>query len=84
MLWIEKGGERQIKEEIEAYNPLIPKGNILPFTFMLQYPDENKRKRMLAQLGLPELRSCSPDVNRTYREANLFELIKIQNTSSAC
>lgn len=26
MLWIEKGGEKQIEEELSAYNPLIPQG----------------------------------------------------------
>ena len=29
MLFIEKGGEEQISDEIEAYNPLIPKGREL-------------------------------------------------------
>jgi len=29
MLSIEKGGPEQIKDELEAYNPLIPKGKQL-------------------------------------------------------
>ena len=29
MLYIERGGEAQIKDELEAYNPLIPKGDEL-------------------------------------------------------
>ena len=27
MLYIEKGGEEQLKDELTAYNPLIPNGN---------------------------------------------------------
>ena len=26
MLYIEKGGDEQLKDELNAYNPLIPKG----------------------------------------------------------
>ncbi len=26
MLWVEKGGQKQAVEEIEAYNPLLPQG----------------------------------------------------------
>ena len=28
MLYIEKGGDEQLKDELNAYNPLIPKGKI--------------------------------------------------------
>ena len=34
MLYIEKGGDEQIKDELAAYNPLIPKGNELVATLM--------------------------------------------------
>src|SRR3546814_6226710 len=34
MLWIEKGGEAQIEDELRAYNPLIPKGSELVATVM--------------------------------------------------
>ena len=34
MLHIEKGGESQLKDELEAYNPLIPKGKELVATLM--------------------------------------------------
>ena len=35
---IEKGGEEQIIQELEAYNPLIPSGNELIATMMLALP----------------------------------------------
>ena len=34
MLFIEKGGEEQIADELSAYNPLIPKGQELVATVM--------------------------------------------------
>jgi hypothetical protein len=51
MLWIEKGGEKQINDELEAYNPLIPKGHELVATLMFEIDDENRRARLLAGLG---------------------------------
>jgi len=39
-----------IREELEAYNPLIPDGKNLKVTFMLEYPDENERRQQLAKL----------------------------------
>jgi len=51
MLYIEKGGEEQIKDELEAYNPLIPQGNELVATMMIEIEDEKRRARQLAQLG---------------------------------
>ena len=36
MLFIEKGGEEQIADELRAYNPLIPKGSELVATVMLE------------------------------------------------
>jgi hypothetical protein len=51
MLYIERGGEEQIADELAAYNPLIPKGAELVATFMIEIDDPEKRKRMLARLG---------------------------------
>jgi len=51
MLWIEKGGEEQLPDELAAYNPMIPKGSELSATLMLEIPDEIKRRRILAELG---------------------------------
>lgn len=39
-----------IDEELHAYNPLIPDGNNLKATFMLEYDDPKERKAALAKL----------------------------------
>lgn len=51
MLYIEKGGDEQIEGELAAYNPLIPKGEELVATFMIEIDDPARRARMLAGLG---------------------------------
>ena len=51
MLWIEKGGEQQIADELAAYNPLIPQGSELVATLMFEIEDERRRKMLLSQLG---------------------------------
>jgi hypothetical protein len=51
MLYIEKGGESQIKDEFEAYNPLIPQGSELVATVMFEIEDPARRARELARLG---------------------------------
>jgi len=51
MLRIEKIFEADaIKEELEVYNPLIPDGTNWKATFMVEYPDVEERKKMLARL----------------------------------
>ncbi|MDK9722104.1 MAG: DUF3501 family protein [Rhodospirillales bacterium] len=51
MLWTEKGGAEQLKDELEAYNPLVPNGSELVATFMLEYEDPERRSQVLATLG---------------------------------
>ncbi len=51
MLYIEKGGAEQAKDEIAAYNPLIPNGRELVATFMIEIDDPHRRKRVLGTLG---------------------------------
>jgi hypothetical protein len=51
MLYIEKGGEDQIEDEIAAYNPLIPQGDNLVATVMLEIDDPARRATVLARLG---------------------------------
>ena len=51
MLYIEKGGEEQAKDELAAYNPLIPNGQELVATFMIEIDDPLRRARVLAGLG---------------------------------
>src|SRR3954469_7572440 len=51
MLRIEKGGEEQIAGELEAYNPLIPQGDELIATMMLEIEDADRRHATLLTLG---------------------------------
>ena len=51
MLRVERVFEEDgIKEELEAYNPLIPNGNNWKATIMIEYPDVEQRHRELARL----------------------------------
>jgi hypothetical protein len=51
MLYVEKGGEAQIADELSAYNPMIPQGNELVATVMLEIDDPARRATVLARLG---------------------------------
>jgi hypothetical protein len=51
MLYIEKGGEAQIADELSAYNPLIPQGRELVATVMFEIDDPQRRHTFLAKLG---------------------------------
>jgi hypothetical protein len=51
MLFIEKGGDEQIKDELSAYNPLIPKGRELVATIMFEIDEPVRRANFLARLG---------------------------------
>lgn len=51
MLFIEKGGEAQVEDELRAYNPLIPQGRELVATMMIEVEDAVRRARVLRQLG---------------------------------
>ena len=51
MLRIEKGGEEQLRDELEAYNPLIPKGRELVATVMFEIDNANIRTAFLLGLG---------------------------------
>lgn len=51
MLYIEKGGEEQIEDELRAYNPLIPQGRELVATVMFEIDDPQRRKTFLSKLG---------------------------------
>jgi hypothetical protein len=51
MLRVEKiFDEEGIAQEIEAYAPLVPDGSNWKATMMIEYPDENERRRELARL----------------------------------
>ncbi len=51
MLYVEKGGEDQIADELAAYNPMIPQGNELIATVMLEIDDPARRATVLSRLG---------------------------------
>ncbi|MEJ2120813.1 MAG: DUF3501 family protein [Alphaproteobacteria bacterium] len=51
MLYIEKGGEEQIADELAAYNPLIPNGSELVATVMFEIDEPVRRATALAKLG---------------------------------
>ena len=51
MLRIEKiFNKKEIQEEINAYNPLIPDGTNLKATMLIMYPDVEVRREMLFKL----------------------------------
>ena len=51
MLHIEKGGNEQLKDELSAYNPLIPKGKELVATLMFEIDDPILRENILSKVG---------------------------------
>ena len=51
MLNIEKGGEAQLADGLEAYNPLIPRDFELSATVMFEIDDSVRRAAALMQLG---------------------------------
>ncbi|HXF66403.1 MAG TPA: DUF3501 family protein [Burkholderiales bacterium] len=42
--------EEGIQDELDAYNPLVPDGTNWKATLMIEYPDLEERRRMLAKL----------------------------------
>lgn len=51
MLRVERIFEEEgILDELGAYNPLVPDGSNWKATMLIEYPDENERRTMLAQL----------------------------------
>jgi hypothetical protein len=51
MLHTEKGGAAQIPDELRAYNPLIPQGDELIATLMIEIDDPKRRDRELYRLA---------------------------------
>lgn len=64
MLYVERGGDEQIADELDAYNPLIPQGEDLIATFMLEIADPQQRARELRKLGGIE-NSCKIEMGST-------------------
>ena len=51
MLHIEKGGEEQLKDELIAYNPLVPNGKELIATLMFEIDNPISRAAFLGKVG---------------------------------
>jgi len=51
MLHIEKGGDEQLKDELIAYNPLIPNGKELTVTLMFEIDNPISRGSFLGKVG---------------------------------
>ena len=51
MLYIEKGGDEQLKDELVAYNPLIPNGKELTATLMFEIDNPLSRAAFLGKVG---------------------------------
>ena len=51
MLYIEKGGDEQLHDELIAYNPLIPNGKELTATLMFEIDNPISRAAFLAKVG---------------------------------
>ena len=51
MLHIEKGGDEQLKDELNAYNPLVPKGKELVATLMFEIDNPISRAAFLGKVG---------------------------------
>jgi len=51
MLYIEKGGDEQLLDELSAYNPLIPNGKELTATLMFEIDNPISRAAFLGKVG---------------------------------
>ena len=51
MLYIEKGGDEQLQDELNAYNPLIPNGKELTATLMFEIDNPISRAAFLGKVG---------------------------------
>ena len=51
MLYIEKGGDEQLQDELTAYNPLIPNGKELTATLMFEIDNPVSRAAFLGKVG---------------------------------
>jgi len=51
MLHIEKGGDEQLKDELIAYNPLVPNGRELTATLMFEIDNPISRGAFLGKVG---------------------------------
>ena len=75
MLRIEKiFNKKEMQEEIDAYNPLIPDGDNFKATMLIMYPDVEERKVMLSKLHGIENNiwlSCGPKMITAFADEDL-------------
>ncbi len=51
LIYIENGGAAQLADELEAYSPLVPRGDELVATVMFEIDDAARRKTQLVRIG---------------------------------
>lgn len=51
MLRIEKGGDEQLKDELAAYAPMVPKGSEMTMTLLFEIEDAVRRDAFLRTIG---------------------------------
>ncbi len=51
MLLVEKGGDEQLKDELLAYNPMIPQGSEFSATIMFEIDNPVRRAEVLGSIG---------------------------------
>ena len=61
MLYIEKGGDEQLEDELTAYNPMIPDGSELTSSLMFEIDDPQRRGSILRRLTDVELTAYIAD-----------------------
>lgn len=88
MLRIERiFGAREINEELQTYNALIPDGSNLKATLMIEYPDVVQRHKMLRKLlGLEKqiwIQIGADDLDKIYPIANEDLDRETENKTSA-
>ena len=72
MLYIEKGGDEQLKDELNAYNPLIPKGKELIATLMFEIDNPISRTDFLSKVGgIEEKVFMQIDNEKVYAKAEI-------------
>ena len=78
MLYIEKGGDQQLKDELAAYNPLIPKGKDLVATLMFEIDNPISRADFLGKVGrIEEKVYMQIDGEKILHVVQLADLINI-------
>ena len=76
MLHIEKGGDEQLKDELIAYNPLVPNGKELTATLMFEIDNPISRAAFLGKVGGIEEKIFIKERNILIANPNLISCAK--------